>query len=79
MSTSEKDAAPAPLEGTDYIRPFAAPDRDMVEQIVGQGFMEGLTTANNRGECLWAAREWWHAGSTRAVSSFGCVQAGRQA
>lgn len=44
-----------PLDGADYIRPFAEDDRDIIEQLVGQGFMESLTKANNWGE--WDTRD----------------------
>ncbi|BEI81731.1 hypothetical protein CcaverHIS002_0208910 [Cutaneotrichosporon cavernicola] len=40
-------AVPQPQEGRDFIRPIETRDRTTVEQIVGQAYMEDLSTANN--------------------------------
>lgn len=39
-----------PQPGRDYIRMYDRGDRNMVEQLVGQGYMDGLAKANKEGE-----------------------------
>lgn len=43
------DAAAEPQSGRDFIRNYDSKDRRAVEQLVGQGYMEGLAQANKKG------------------------------
>lgn len=40
----------APIAEGDYVRPLEPKDVRMVKMLIGQGYMEGLTRANKRGE-----------------------------
>lgn len=49
--SADLPVAGEPQTGRDYIRLYDGGDRNMVEQLVGQGYMEGLAKANKEGEC----------------------------